>query len=54
MTTKFGLTAFNGLLFNSKKSLTATKHRNAHGKIFTGLISDHLQVYPIRNKETLL
>ena len=28
----------------SKKSLTATKHRTAHGEIFTGLISDHLPV----------
>ena len=54
MTTKFGLTAFNGYsdLNYSKKSLTATKHRAAHGKIFTGLISDNLLVYSVRNEET--
>ena len=45
MATKLDLTAFNGELFNSKKSLTATKHRTAHGKIYR---------YVVRNKETFL
>ena len=43
MATKFGLTAFDGELFDSKKSLTATEHRTAHGEIYR---------YIVRNKET--
>ena len=43
MATKFDFSAFNGELFNSKKSLTATKHRTAHGEICR---------YIVGNKET--
>ena len=43
MVTKFGLTAFNDELFNSKKALTATGHCTVHGEIYR---------YIVRNKET--
>ena len=46
MATKFDFSAFNGEIFNSKKSLTATKHRTAHGEI--------CRYIQVRNKETFL
>ena len=45
MATKFDFSGFNGELFNSKKLLTASKHRTAHGEICR---------YIVRNKETFL
>ena len=44
MATKFDFSAFNGEIFNSKKSLTATEHRTAHGAI--------CRFIQVRNKET--